>query len=231
MPNWCYNSTTFHGDNETLTKLVEAITTTNEDGKVHHDLTLLFPTPTELQIPSVFFRTDSDDPEHQELLKKYEANKAKYGHQDWYDWNIANWGTKWSPDLEESEVEIDGDVLSLSYDTAWSPPTGLLRKISEIFPTLLITNSFDEEGMGFWGCEAFQAGKEIASHGMSDGEMPEVFAERRKDIEERWNSDDDDVKWEAHEELMDINQEMKEFCEDTVYRLLRSGGFLPAMVE
>ncbi len=226
MPNWCYNSTTFHGDNETLTKLVEAITTTDEDGKVHHDLTLPFPIPTELQIQSVFFHADSDDPEHQELLKKYEANEAKYGYRDYYDWNIANWGTKWSPDLSESEVEIDGNVLHLSYDTAWSPPTGLLRKISGLFPTLVITNTFDEEGMGFWGCEAFHGGKEVASYGMSDGDMPEAFAERRKPLEDRALSDADD-RFEAHVELVDLGSEMKEFCENTVYRLLESAGLLP----
>jgi len=241
MPNWCYNSTAIHGDHETLTKFVDAITVKDgitvhgdeiaTDGRDKYDLTLLHPVPEELRIRSVFFSTDTDDPEHLELTKQYEANIAKYGHRDWYDWSIENWGTKWSPHIDDDEIDIyEGRIVSFSYDTAWSPPTALLRKISEIFPTLLITNTFDEEGMGFWGCEAFHGGKEVSSYGMSDGEMPEVFADKRKAIEERYNSDDEDERWEAHGDLMDVGLEMKEHCEEVVYLELRRAGLLPSPV-
>jgi hypothetical protein len=226
MPNWCYNSTTVHGDLETLTRFVEAITVNGD--KSTYDLTLLHPIPEELQIASVFFSRDGDDdPEYQELLKKYEANKAKYGHKDWYDWCIENWGTKWAPSPNDHPLEAESGVLLLSYDTAWSPPSRLLRKISELFPTLTITNSFHEEGMGFWGCEAFHGGKEVASYGMSDGEMPEEFKERRKPLEDKVISEDHDEWYAAHSELVDIGYEMKEFCEETVYRLLESAGLPP----
>jgi hypothetical protein len=81
--------------------------------------------------------------------------------------------------------------------------------------------------MGFWGCEAFYGGKEVASYGMSDGEMPEEFAERRKPLEDKVISEDHDEWYSAHSELIDIGYEMKEFCEDTVYRLLESAGLPP----
>jgi hypothetical protein len=107
-----------------------------------------------------------------------------------------------------------------------------LRKISELFPTLIITNTYDEEGMGFWGCEAFHGGKEVASYEISEGEMPEAFAERHKPLEDEvFSATDIDARFEAHGKLIDLGSEMKEFCEDTVYRLLRSGGFLPVGVE
>jgi len=241
MPNWCYNSTAIHGDHETLTKFVDAITVKDgitvhgdeiaTDEKVKYDLTLLHPVPEELRIRSVFFSNDTDDPEHLELTKQYEANIAKYGHRDWYDWSVENWGTKWSPRIDDYEIDIyEGRVVSFSYDTAWSPPTGLLRKISEIFPTLVITNTFDEEGMGFWGCEAFHAGKEVSSYGMSDEQMPKVFADKRKAIEERYDSGDDDERFEAHQDLMDVGLEMKEHCEEVVYFELWKTGLLPERV-
>ena len=43
--------------------------------------------------------------------------------EGWYDWNLENWGTKW--DVErgfDSPAAIKFDQLSLSFNTAWSPP-------------------------------------------------------------------------------------------------------------
>ena len=226
MPDWCNNSTTIHGDQETLTRFMEAITLNGD--RSTYDLTLLFPIPEDLQIISDFFRRDGDDdPEYQELLKKYEANKAKYGHRNWSDWCLENWGTEGAPSPNDHPLEVDGEILLLSYETAWSPPSRLLQKISELFPTLTITNSFHEEGMGFWGCEAFYGGKEVASYGMSDGDLPEAFAERRKPLEKKAISEDHDEQYSAISELIDIGIEMKEFCVAKVYQLLESAGLPP----
>lgn len=47
--------------------------------------------------------------------------KAKYGFTSWYDWNIANWGTKW--DLcDVIKTRIDANTIQLSFESAWSPP-------------------------------------------------------------------------------------------------------------
>jgi hypothetical protein len=42
---------------------------------------------------------------------------------DWYDWNCANWGTKW--EALEITSELDGDTLTLGFETAWCCPTGI----------------------------------------------------------------------------------------------------------
>ena len=232
MPDWCNNSTTIHGDQETLTRFMEAITLNGD--RSTYDLTLLFPIPEDLQIISDFFRRDGDDdPEYQELLKKYEANKAKYGHRNWSDWCLENWGTMWmwAPPPNDHPLEVDGEILLLSYETPWSPPSRLLRKTSELFPTLTITNSFTQsvevEGAAIWGCEAFHGGKEVASYGMSDGDLPEAFAERRKPLEKKAISEDHDEQYSAISELIDIGVEMKEFCVAKVYQLLESAGLPP----
>ena len=230
MPDWCNNSTTIHGDQETLTRFMEAITLNGD--RSTYDLTLPFPIPEELQIISMFFRSDADDdPENQELLEKYEANKAKYGHKDWVDWCMENWGTKWAPSPNDHPLEVKAEILLLSYETEWSPPSRLLQKISELFPTITITNSFtrsvEVEGTGFWSCEAFRGGKKVASYEISDGEMPEAFAERRKPLEKKAISEDHDEQYSAISELIDIGIEMKEFCVAKVYQLLESAGLPP----
>jgi hypothetical protein len=230
MPNSFHNSTTIHGDQETLTRFVEAITLNGD--RSTYDLMLPFPIPEDLQIVSDFLRRDGDDdPEYQELLKKYEANRDKYGHRNWHDWCLENWGTKWAPSPNDHPLEVDGEILILSYDTAWAPPSRLLQKISELFPTLTITNSFTQsvevEGTAIWGCEAFYGGKEVASYRMSDGEMPEEFKERRTPLENKSNSDDQDERYSSISELIDIGIEMKEFCVAKVYQILESAGLPP----
>ena len=40
--------------------------------------------------------------------------------ENWYDWNITNWGSKW--DVTDMFVDYEDDTqLNLSFATAWSP--------------------------------------------------------------------------------------------------------------
>lgn len=41
---------------------------------------------------------------------------------DWYDWRVNNWGTKWDVSKQSfPEIIVDGQI-NLTFDTAWSPP-------------------------------------------------------------------------------------------------------------
>jgi hypothetical protein len=88
-----------------------------------------------------------------------EAMKFKSDH--WYDWNVRNWGTKW--DVAVSSLETNPDtymedtvngenyVVYYNFETAWSRPMGALTKLSEQYPDLLFTLSYEEETG--WGGE------------------------------------------------------------------------------
>jgi hypothetical protein len=70
--------------------------------------------------------------EQLELEKKTAANREKYGFANWYDWNCANWGTKW--DAYDSEIiseHYDGDIaeLTVTFDTAWAPPVDFYNEL------------------------------------------------------------------------------------------------------
>lgn len=71
--------------------------------------------------------------------------------EDWYNWNISNWGTKW--DTFESYSDITEGEIRINFSTAWSPPiewlSSFFRKIegAQISVELL----FDEPGMSFAG--------------------------------------------------------------------------------
>jgi hypothetical protein len=88
-----------------------------------------------------------------------EAMKFKSDH--WYDWNVRNWGTKWdvavssletNPDTYmEDTVNGENHVVYYNFETAWSRPMTALLTLSEQYPDLLFTLSYEEETG--WGGE------------------------------------------------------------------------------
>ena len=228
MPDWCNNSTTIHGDQETLTRFMEAITLNGD--RSTYDLTLLFPIPEDLQIISDFFRRDGDDdPEYQELLKKYEANKAKYGHSNWYDWCLENWSTKWSPRIEEWTINDypNGSEISAYYETAWSPADGLICEVSKQFPTLLFVVSSDEEGRSFSCCMAFSNGEIVAEAGceLSANKVPEQFREAYARID----NEIENATSDAWDEMNELDSDVLGWLETEVNNQLRDKGLLPKL--
>ena len=73
------------------------------------------------------------------------------GEEDWYTWNVANWGTKWDIDTHESSLSLSDDKKSLvvAFDTAWAPPIAAMEKmLDQGFNVRLM---YSEEGVGFAG--------------------------------------------------------------------------------
>lgn len=93
----------------------------------------------------------------QELNDKY---MRKYGSNNWHDWAVANWDTKWDAyDIGQWEDN------KITFYTAWSPPLNVIEKLSEKFPNAIFELKFADEGYEFVGIIAFQDGlrNEIAS--------------------------------------------------------------------
>ena len=225
MPNWCYNRVYVYGEEESMNDFVTSIThtVTDDEGKsvTDHDLSLLFPIPEELRIDDVWFSSDNATPEHLVLLEKYEANMAKYGYKTWYDWCVANWGTKWSPNIHS--IGHDGNRLTILCDSAWSPPTGLLTKASKEYPSLVFVDTYSEEGMEFWGCDVFRAGEIIAEHGYDSYHLPEPYATQHRLAAEKMEDEFED----GYESLCEIGNRVVQFCEDNALRTLRYAGIVP----
>ena len=78
--------------------------------------------------------------------------------EDWYSWQINNWGTKWDigADIGTEKEEryglkatrVDNEVCC-SFDSAWSPPLGLYEKLVELGYDVKAT--YWEPGMAFCG--------------------------------------------------------------------------------
>ncbi len=81
----------------------------------------------------------------------------EYDTDNWYDWGIKNWGTLWNA----SDVQIDyspmpnsnslGEVATISFQTAWSPPEPIYNKLCDLFPNLDIKWHYSEPGCDFAG--------------------------------------------------------------------------------
>lgn len=88
-------------------------------------------------------------------------------HPDWwYNWNVANWGTKWNcsevwHDRTTEEITEAGRT-SYNFDTAWSPAERVVAALAEQFPTLAITHRYCEGGMGYAGEVEYANGEEAS---------------------------------------------------------------------
>lgn len=164
MPNWCDNRLIISGDKETLLTFIEKVRNTDEQAEKRHQrydiLNNLIPCPTELiNSPSGF---SNDENAQAEREKREQNNKAKYGFKDWYDWQYANWGTKWgdsSTDLMQDDpyATSDGNAnIEFVFQTPWGPPIAGIEKIAIMFPTLQFGLAYYEEGMDFYGLATFQ---------------------------------------------------------------------------
>lgn len=215
MPNHCQNYLTVHGPEADIKRFLEATKVVDEEtGRVRYAiLKNIVPCPQEL-MDTMAGGYGNDEhgnkkPEQIALEAKQEANIDKYGHKDWYDWCLANWGTKWGDydtDLtdEEHSVGNGNSTVSFSFDTAWGPAPEGIAKVSGKFPTLRFLCSYEESGMGFMG--AFGASKgEIVED--VEGVYPEVPD----------GTDWDDVDWDEQNERL-INE--RERCEVQVGKFL-----------
>ena len=68
--------------------------------------------------------------------------------ENWYDWNISNWGTKWEISIVDWERQ-DDDTIWISFESAWSPPTVLYEFIND--HGWEVEGLYHESGMAYAG--------------------------------------------------------------------------------
>lgn len=81
--------------------------------------------------------------------------KEETGFYDWYDWARKRWGTKWNAYGTDTR-ETSADKVVFKFETAWSFPEPIFKRLTEMFPALVFEiASFDEVWnfacVGQWG--------------------------------------------------------------------------------
>ena len=84
--------------------------------------------------------------------RTYISNEEKYGFTNWYDWCATNWGTKWDVEgATVSDVEETGDgmcQIGVQFNTAWAMPYGIFVRLSEMFPSVILSGRYADEDIG-----------------------------------------------------------------------------------
>lgn len=133
MPNWCNNTVEIsHEDPAMIARVREAF----NKGALLNDF---FPCPAELHEHDAPIR----DPE---LSARF---LEQYGATDWYNWQVQNWGTKWDIGADGYEAQDSNGTLTLTFDSAWSPPIGAYEKLLEL--GFSVRAYYYEPGMCFAG--------------------------------------------------------------------------------
>lgn len=172
MPNLCTNNLRVTGDDKEVMRFHDAITKGEmEDHEQFRILDNLLPTPEELRNTPKGSFGESD--KQKTMEQQNEANIAKFGHKDWYDWNCANYGSKWS-DYDGVINTYEAGLLDVVFMSAWSPITLGIMNVSKEFPTLNFVLTYEEGGMAFLGGSAIKAGVLLND---IEGEYPNMSGE------------------------------------------------------
>lgn len=175
MPNWCNNNLSVTGPKAGISAFRKWL------GKDGFKLNKIAPLPKELD--------GSYSPHPNPESKEAKALVKKYGANNWYDWQVANWGTKWDVDAEVNEENDTG--VYISFDSAWSPPCAAIAALSEKFPKLSFNLKYIEMGMSFAG-EFIAKNGEINDDSYDEKSSPEKYKKMMEFFGfESWQDADD----------------------------------------
>jgi hypothetical protein len=182
MPNWVYNGLTIEGNPDEVKKMMAQLNkpfkqlqdSWNVKTQQMEKKNVLYPEPV-FAFHNIYNYMDagiSEDvymsqPDHTLPI----AEAMKFNTNDWYSFNVREWGTKWDvavnadekyPDTSmEDTINGENHVVHYNFNTAWSPPFPAIAKLSAQYPTLLFTHSYEEETG--WGGECeFLRGEKIS---------------------------------------------------------------------
>lgn len=115
--------------------------------------------------------------------------------EDWYNWNVTNWGTKWDVGDEHSVHEKSPNSITLSFDSAWAPPTAAYTIFEELGFT--VTATYYEPGMAFCGRFIEGCDDYYEYGGLSADEVRDTIP---SELDEEYGISDYIEEWESENE-------------------------------
>lgn len=141
MPNHCDNFLEISGKPKLINKLMKQVEITESEATAQHEKTIFSC--------------------HKIIPRPIDKN------DDWYDWNITNWGSKWDCyDIQEEGGDTwEKGYWTLYFNTAWSPISEVISELARQHPKLRIHYRYYEGGADFWGKETYEGGKQVSYEG------------------------------------------------------------------
>lgn len=177
MPNWVYNGLTIEGNPDSVKKLMEQMNQPfvrvheqwNTDTQQMEKQQVTYPNPV-FAFWNIIAPTDLEAYDKQPQQSEIKSGDVGWWEDtlaiakvdnSWYNWNIRNWGVKWDVAVSSNETHPnttvedtangENHVVHYNFETAWGRPMPALIKLSEQYPDLLMTLSYEEETG--WGGE------------------------------------------------------------------------------
>jgi hypothetical protein len=132
-------------------------------------------------------------------------NLERHGYGNWYDFQVARWGTKWDVDCHDIQVEDDGLTVSTPFDSAWSPPMGIAEEL--VNRGLSVTLYYYESGMGFVG--KFEDGYDDC-YELSGENSQTVRAAIGDELDDFWGISESMAEYEADNEEEELTEWIKD---------------------
>lgn len=143
MPNWVRNNVKFGTD-----KVIKECVIKNENGVEEFDFDKIIPMPKVLEEENGLDKLTLEE----RLIFLEENDNC----DNWYDWNVHHWGTKWNS--SETCVVNDKEV---EFETAWSMPEPIFREISKKYNTTVEVEYADEGITENSGRVVYENGDEV----------------------------------------------------------------------
>jgi hypothetical protein len=148
MPNWCNNILIIRGSHLELKKFYFDNKSDNYDINIDNyeqDNESCLSLNKSVPMPENIFKGNLGINE-----------RKKHGSNNWYDWSIQYWGTKW--DIRDCDIYNSKNIFNTEYTelkyrflTAWSPPLQWFEKIIYKYKNINFELEYIEEAMEFAG--------------------------------------------------------------------------------
>ena len=195
MPNWVYNGLTIEGNPEQVKALITQMNkpftySIEPNGDLSYSVKETKYVNPVFAFYNIYSYKDagiadevyhSQPPHNPDITMK---DWFKFETNDWYNFNIRNWGVKWDvavqegdeyPNTNMEETENgENHVVHYNFETAWGRPLPAIQKLSSQYPTLLFTLSYEEETG--WGGEMEILRGEIISESEYDNQCRDCDA-------------------------------------------------------
>lgn len=164
MPNYCGNTVNIWGSKKAVDEFCAQIHEEFKNGGGL--LNYCRPMPAELRGTAAPTKVVSELEYRAQTPKKYFGGAITiemqrrllndYGADNWYDWAVKYWGTKWEVTQEDVELVRRPRSVRLRFITAWSPPIEALESLAKKSPALHISIKYSEPGTQLRGRERIQ---------------------------------------------------------------------------
>jgi len=172
MPNWCSNNAEFNNEDVAEVARLEAHLKMLDENKEARD---------------------------ENGLLAFFVPRPPEESENWYNWNVSNWGTKWEASIYSWE-KVSDTCITINFDTAWSPPTIFYETVAQN-TEWYVTATYWEPGMGFVGsneggfdeCYEYSCAEDIEN-------IPETLVDEYN-LHDQFEEDEE---WDAEEEMEKI---------------------------